>query len=247
MTDTATRPTIVIVHGAWTDASSFADAARMLIEEGYTVLEFANPLRSLAGDSEYLGAFLESRTSGPVVLVGHSYGGALIGAAGLKGGDVRALVYVNAFVPAAGESLLDLLNSGGPVDPTQLFDLVPYPGAPEGDADLFIKREAFGRAFATGLPAGLQAEYYAKQRPITFTAVGAPASGTQAWESLPSWYVAGTADGSIPLALQIRMANRAGSVVTEVDAGHLSMASHPADVTTVIREAAVSAVANATR
>jgi len=240
MTDSFTKPTIVIVHGAWTDASSFAGVQRILTAGGYDVLEFANPLRSLGGDAEYLATFLKTRTSGPVILVGHSYGGALLGAAALSSDTVRGLVYVNAFVPTTGESLLDLLNSAGPVDPSQLFDMVPYAGAPEGDVDLYIKRGPFEPAFATGLPEDVQAEFYAKQRPITFAAVAAPAVEGQAWEKLPSWYVAGTNDGSIPLALQLRMAERAGSTVTTVDAGHLSMVSHPNEVAEVI-EAAVAA------
>jgi len=240
MTDT-NKPTIVIVHGAWTDASSFTAVQRILSDEGYAVLEFANPLRSLAGDTEYLASFLQARTSGPVILVGHSYGGALIGSAALSAANVRGLVYVNAFVPIEGESLLDLLNSAGPVDPTQLFEMVPYPDAPEGDVDLYIQRGPFEPAFATGLSEQLQAEFYAKQRPITFAAVSAPAAGGQAWETLPSWYVTGSADGSIPLALQQRMASRAGATVTEIDAGHLSMVSHPREVATVITTAASSA------
>ena len=238
MTDTATKPTVVIVHGAWTDASSFAGVQQLLTEGGYNVLEFANPLRSLAGDADYLTAFLRSRTSGPVVLVGHSYGGAVIGAAATAVPSVTGLVYINAFVPAVGESLLDLLNSAGPVDPSQLFDMAPYPGAPEGDVDLYIQRGPFEPAFATGLSEELQAEFYAKQRPITFSAVGAPAAAGQAWETLPSWYVAGTVDGSIPLALQLRMAERAGSAVTQLETGHLSMVTHPREVADVIIGAA---------
>jgi len=238
MTDPDPKPTVVIVHGAWTDASSFAGVQRLLSQEGYTVLEFANPLRSLAGDAAYLATFLQTRTSGPVILVGHSYGGAVIGAAGLAATNVRALVYVNAFVPAEGESLLDLLNSVGPVDPAQLFDMTPYPGAPEGDVDLYIQRGPFEPAFATGLSEELQTEFYAKQRPITLAAVGAPAAPGQAWGQLPSWYVAGRVDGSIPLDLQLRMAERAGATVTEVEAGHLSMVGHAREVADVVKAAA---------
>jgi pimeloyl-ACP methyl ester carboxylesterase len=241
MADTATNPSIVIVHGAWTDASSFGGVQQLLTESGFNVLEFANPLRSLAGDADYLAAFLESRTNGPVVLVGHSYGGAVIGAAAAAVSRVTGLVYVNAFVPTEGESLLDLLNSAGPVDPSQLFDMAPYPGAPEGDVDLYIQRGPFEPAFATGLSDELQAEFYAKQRPITFSAVGAPAAAGQAWEKLPSWYVAGTIDGSIPLALQLRMAERAGSAVTQLETGHLSMVTHPREVAEVILTAATGA------
>ena len=240
MTGTVTTPTIVLVHGAWTDASSFTGVQHLLTQQGYRVLEFANPLRSLAGDADYLTTFLKTRTSGPVVLVGHSYGGAIIGAAAAATDTVTGLVYVNAFVPAEGESLLDLLNSAGPVDPSRLFDMAPYAGAPEGDLDLYIQRGPFEPAFATGLSPELQAEFFAKQRPITFSAVGAPAAGRQGWETLPSWYVAGTRDGSIPLALQLRMAERAGATVTQVDSGHLSMVTHPQDVADVIAAAAAT-------
>lgn len=241
MADTAINPSIVIVHGAWTDASSFGGVQQLLTQSGFDVLEFANPLRSLAGDAEYLVTFLESRTSGPVVLVGHSYGGAVIGAAAAAVPRVTGLVYVNAFVPTEGESLLDLLNSAGPVDPSQLFDMAPYPGAPEGDVDLYIQRGPFEPAFATGLSEELQAEFYAKQRPITFRAVGTPAAAGQAWEKLPSWYVAGTIDGSIPLPLQLRMAERAESTVTQLETGHLSMVTHPREVAEVILAAATGA------
>jgi len=236
-----TKPTVVIVHGAWTDASSFTAVETILTRNGYPVLDFANPLRSLSGDSEYLASFLATRTTGPVVLVGHSYGGAVVSEAALSDPDVKSLVYVDAFVPAEGESLLDLLNSAGPVDPTQLFDTIPYPGAPEGDVDLYLKKEAFGPGFANGLPRAEQASYYAKQRPITFAAVNEKASATEAWKTLPSWYVAGTKDASIPLELQLRMANRAGSTVTELKAGHLAMVKEPHKVAKVIETAAASA------
>lgn len=235
------KPTVVIVHGAWTDASSFTAVEKILTRNGYPVLDFANPLRSLSGDSEYLASFLAARTTGPVVLVGHSYGGAVVSEAALSDPDVKSLVYVDAFVPAEGESLLDLLNSAGPVDPTQLFDTIPYPGAPEGDVDLYLKQEAFGPGFANGLPKAEQASYYAKQRPITFGAVNEKASAAEAWKTLPSWYVAGTKDASIPLALQLRMAERAGSTVTEVKAGHLAMVKAAHTVAKVIQTAAASA------
>jgi pimeloyl-ACP methyl ester carboxylesterase len=234
------KPTVVIVHGAWTDASSFTAVEKILTKDGYPVLDFANPLRSLSGDSEYLASFLATHTTGPVVLVGHSYGGAVISEAALTDPDVKSLVYVDAFVPAEGESLLDLLNSAGPVDPTQLFDMTPYPGAPEGDVDLYLKQEAFGPGFANGLSKAEQASYYAKQRPITFSAVNEKASAAQAWKTLPSWYVAGTQDASIPLTLQLEMADRAGSTVTEVKAGHLAMVKEPKKVAKVIETAATN-------
>jgi pimeloyl-ACP methyl ester carboxylesterase len=240
MAITTTKPTVVIVHGAWTDGSSFAEVQGILTAAGHDVLDFANPLRSLAGDVAYLAAFLQARTAGPVILVGHSYGGALIGAAGLKASNVVGLVYVGAFIPIEGESLLGLLSSTGSVDPSQLFDMVPYPGAPDGDVDLYIKRASFGPAFATGLAPDVQATYYARQRPITFTAVSTPSADGQAWQTLPSWYVAGALDGSIPFELQVGMADRAGANVTKIDAGHLSMVSNAREIAGVIEKAAAS-------
>ncbi|MGY1840165.1 alpha/beta fold hydrolase [Modestobacter sp. SYSU DS0903] len=234
------KPTVVIVHGAWTDAGSFSEVQQRLQRGGYTVLDFANPLRSLSGDSAGLASFLQSRTSGPVILVGHSYGGAVITEAATSDPDVRALVYVDAFVPEKGESLLALLSSAGPVDPSALFDMVPYPGSPEGDVDLYLKEAAFHATFANGLPREERDDLYARQRPITFGAVNEAAANEPAWKSLPSWYVAGSEDGSIPLELQERMASRAGAELTTVKAGHLAMTRFPAAVAKVIEEAATA-------
>jgi pimeloyl-ACP methyl ester carboxylesterase len=119
-------------------------------------------------------------------------------------------------------------------------DAVAGPGAPEGDVDLYLKKDAFGPGFANGLSKAEQASFYAEPRPITFDAVDEKASATQAWKTLPSWYVAGTQDASIPLALQLRVADRAGSTVTEIKAGHLAMVKEPKTVAKVIEAAATS-------
>jgi len=138
-----TQPTIVLVHGAWADASSWNAVATELQRREFTVLAPVNPLRSLAGDTAYLSSFLSQRTAGPVVLVGHSYGGNVITNAATGAGDVRALVYVDAFIPDEGETVFQLLGGSGSVfdipDPTAVFDIVGYPGAPEGDAEAFLK------------------------------------------------------------------------------------------------------------
>ncbi|MEV4515478.1 alpha/beta hydrolase [Dactylosporangium sp. NPDC049525] len=230
-----TKPTIVLVHGAWADASSWEKVNSRLQHDGYTVLAAPNPLRGLSSDAAYLAAFLQQRTTGPVILVGHSYGGAVISNAGLSDPDVAALVYVDAFVPDQGETLLGLQNGGG--DPTALFDFVQYPGAPAGDADLYIKTAVYSQVFAADLPAATAAELAAAQRPITFGALVEP-SGPVAWKVLPSWYVLGTADAILPPALQQQMADRAKSKITKVKASHLSMVSKPDAVTTVIESAA---------
>lgn len=231
----APKPTIVLVHGAWADASSWAPVTRRLQDDGYTVLAPANPLRGLGGDAAYLAAFLQQRTTGPVVLVGHSYGGAVITNAAMSDPDVRALVYVNAFAPEQGETVLGLQGGGG--DPSALFDFVQYPGAPAGDVDLYIKQTVFPQLFAADLPAVTRVQLAAAQRPITLSALSEP-SGAPAWKTLPSWYLLGTKDNILPPALQLSMAERAHSRIVTVPASHLSMLSRPVTVANVIVAAA---------
>ncbi|QMU73054.1 alpha/beta fold hydrolase [Streptacidiphilus sp. P02-A3a] len=236
--DTAgAKPTIVLVHGAWADPSSWAQVTERLEGDGYTVLAEPNPLRGLSSDAAYLDAFLEQRVTGPVILVGHSYGGAVITDAAAADPDVKALVYIDAFAPAQGESVLGLVSSDGGANPSAMFDAVQYPGAPAGDADLYIKSALFPQTFANDLPARVGAELAATQEPVTLSALTQP-SGKPAWLSLPSWFLVGTKDNVIPPALQLSMAKRAHGHITEVPASHLSMISHPAAVTHVIEEAA---------
>jgi pimeloyl-ACP methyl ester carboxylesterase len=230
------KPTIVIVHGAWSDSTPFNAVETLLTADGFTVTHFANPLRALGADTDYLAAFLQTRTSGPVVLVGHSYGGAVIGGAALSNPNVTALVYLNAFVPEEGETILDLAGHAGPVDAGALFDMAPFPG--DHNVDLYLKPGAFAGGFVNGLPEELAAPLFAKQRPITYGALSEPARADQAWKTLPSWYVAGTEDHSIDISTQLWMAERAGSTLTTVTAGHLSMTAEPATVARVITEAA---------
>jgi pimeloyl-ACP methyl ester carboxylesterase len=231
------KPTIVMVHGAWADASSWAKVTSSLQQDGYTVLAPPNPLRGLSSDAAYLAAFLQQRTTGPVVLVGHSYGGAVITNAALSDPDVNALVYVNAFAPDRSETILGLQGGGG--DPNTLFDFVQYPGAPPGDVDLYIKTSAFPQAFANDLPATTAAQLAVAQRPITLSALLEP-SGEPAWKTLPSWYLLGTKDNILPASLQLFMAQRAHSHITEVRASHLSMLSKPDTVEDLIIAAARS-------
>jgi len=235
--DSTPKPTVVMVHGAWSDASPFDAVGSQLREAGYPVVNFANPLRALGTDTAYLNAFLETRTEGPVILVGHSYGGAVIGGAAVSDPDVKALVYLNAFVPETGETILDLAAHGGPVDAAALFDMAEFPG--DHNVDLYLKAEPFAGGFANGLTDAQSAEYFAKQRPITYAALSEPA-GEQAWKTLPSWYVAGTEDHSIDIKTQRFMAERAGSTVTELEVSHLSMVADSEAVTDVIIDAATA-------
>jgi pimeloyl-ACP methyl ester carboxylesterase len=229
------KPTVVLVHGAWADGSSWAPVASRLQRKGYPVLVAPNPLRGLASDAAYLAAYLQQHTTGPIVLVGHSYGGAVVTNAALADPDVKALVYVDAFVPDQGDTILGLLGGGG--DPNALFDFVGYPGAPAGDVDLYIKTALFPSLFAGGLPAATSNELAAAQRPITLSALAEP-SATAAWKTLPSWYLVGTEDQILPPALQLTMAQRANSRIVQVRAPHLAMLDKPDAVTDLIVVAA---------
>ena len=235
--DTSPKPTIVLVHGAWSDASPFNEVGDQLRDAGYPVVTFPNPLRSLSLDTSYLNSFLETRTSGPVILVGHSYGGAVIGGAAVTDPDVKALVYLNAFVPDRGETILDLAAHAGPVDAEALFEMAPFEG--EHNVDLYLKAGPFAGGFANGLTEEQTAQYFAAQRPITYAALSEPAE-EQAWTTIPSWYVAGTEDHSIDIRTQRWMAERAGSTLIEVKASHLTMVAEPETVTGVIIDAAAT-------
>ncbi|WP_426518818.1 alpha/beta fold hydrolase [Diaminobutyricibacter sp. McL0618] len=243
ITASATKPTIVLVHGAWADSSSWAPVTAILQAQGYTVLVPPNALRSLASDSAELSAFIQQATTGPVVLVGHSYGGAVITNAATSDPTVKALVYVDAFAPSAGQSVGEIVAGStsalNVADPTTIFNFVANPSSPPGDVDVYLKSSTFNTVFAQDLPATVRAVLASGQRPIAVGALSEP-SGTPAWATIPSWYVVGTADKVIPPATQLQMAATAGSQVTKVDGSHLSMLSRPLQVANVIVQAAHS-------
>jgi pimeloyl-ACP methyl ester carboxylesterase len=190
-----------------------------------------------------VASFLAQRTTGPVVLVGHSYGGFVITNAATGGGDVRALVYVDAFIPDEGEFVFQILGGSGSAlavpDPTTVLDLAGYPGAPEGDVEAFLTPETVHTSFAQDLPEADRWLIAAGQRPITLSANTTP-SGPAAWKSLPSWAVVGLQDKVIPPDTQRRMAERAGATITTADASHVSMVSQPKVTIEAILAAAAS-------
>jgi len=238
------KPTIVLVHGAWADGSSWNAVSTELQSQGFTVLTPPNLLHGVAGDAGYVASFLAQRTSGPVVLVGHSYGGVVITNAGTGGGDVKALVYIDAFIPDVGENVFQILGGSGSAldvpDPTTVLDIVGYPGAPDGDAEAFLKPATVHDAFAPDLSEADRWLIAASQRPISLSANTSPTE-TAAWKTIPSWALVGTDDRVIPAATQRRMAERAGSTITEVAASHVSMVSQPSATIAAIL-AAVAAV-----
>lgn len=233
-------PTIVLVHGAWDNATGWNAVVERLQQRGYPVIAVANPLRALASDAAYVSSVLAT-IEGPVVLVGHSYGGAVITNAAAGHSNVKALVYIAAFVPDEGESLLQLssLNPGSKIGPTSL---TPRPYSMEDGnvvIDLYLTQEAVRTAFASDVPRRVADQMFATQRPLTQAAFESP-SGVPAWKTIPSWYLVASNDQTIPPATQRFMAERAGAHTTEVRSSHIAHISRPAQTSQIIVEAADS-------
>src|SRR5467141_1714506 len=248
--DTASspKPSIVLVHGAWADGSSWSGVVARLQDDGYTVYVPPNPLRGLASDNASLRSFLATIT-GPIVLVGHSYGGAVITNAATGNPNVKALVFIDAFAPGQGESLGQLSSIPPPPglspsclsgDPTQVFNFVPLTS---GGVDTYVKQSLFPSCFANDLPPSQGAVLASTQRAFALSAL-AEKSGVPAWRTIPSWYLVGTIDLAIPSWAQLFMAQRAGSTIVQVRASHLSMLSHAPAVSDLIQQAATTVTGN---
>ncbi|WP_329479263.1 alpha/beta hydrolase [Kribbella sp. NBC_01484] len=241
--DQPVKPTIVLVHGAWADGSSWSAVTSRLQSDGYTVNVEANPLRSVASDAQYLRDLLAS-IPGPIVLVGHSYGGMVITNAATGNPNVRALVYVDAFIPDQGDSVGALASAqpGSALDPNSSITAVPIHDANGTviNADVYIKPAQFPALFAGGIPVEQAAVLAAGQRPLTASTLGEPFTGVPAWKTIPSWDLIGTADKVLPPAEQEIMAHRAGAHIVKVNAPHLSMVAKPGAVTELIETAAHS-------
>jgi len=228
----AAKPTIVLVHGAFADSSSWDGVVARLERDGYPVLGLANPLRDLAGDSAYLSSVLDT-IPGPVVLVGHSYGGAVITDAAAGHANVKALVYIAAFAPDQGESSLGITGEyPGSQLPSSLV-VRPFPGG----QDAYIDPAAFRKVFAADLPAREARLMAAEQRPVAMAALAAPSSAP-AWRTIPSWYLVAGADRAIPPAAERAMAQRAHAhTVTITGASHAVSVSHPEAVADLVEAA----------
>ena len=239
MSETTTDTlTVVLVHGAFADGSSWNGVIERLQADGVQVTAPAVPLRGISIDSAYLASTLQ-QIPGPVLLVGHSYGGAVISNAASEADNVAGLVFVCAFAPDEGERL-------GEVTPTSKDAilgpaLVPHQ-YPDGDGtanEFIVDPQKFHEAFAADLTAEQAATMAATQRPIAEAAFS-EASGTPAWKSLPSWAVIATGDKAAGTDLTRSMAERAGATITELDGSHVIMVAKPEAVTDVIQTAAAA-------
>lgn len=230
------KPTIVLVHGAFAEASSWNGVVAILQKQGYPVVAVANPLRSVKGDAQYLGDIVDS-IRGPVVLVGHSYGGLVTGGLAVAGRNIKGLVFVAAFAAEVGETAAGL--SGKFPGSTLGSALAPPVTLTGGGNDLYIRGDKFHDQFAADVPAADAKLMAASQRPITEGALNEPASAT-AWKQIPSWFIHGDQDRNIPLEVLSFMAERAHSRKTVVVAGasHAVMVSHPEAVADLIIAAA---------
>ena len=231
------EPTIVLVHGDWADASSWSSVIERLQARDLEVVAPPNLLRGPAADAGYLASYLRT-TSGPIVLVAHSYGGFVITNAATGNPNVEALVYIDSFMPDEGEILGELAARWG----SSIGETALNPVPSDGGVDLYLRWEAnppypgFAEGFANGVEPEKAAVLAAAQRPAAAAQFEEP-SGPPAWKTIPSWSLIGELDLVIPPALQEEMSDRAGAKVRRVRAGHLSLITHPAEVTEMILSA----------
>ncbi|GAA4737244.1 alpha/beta fold hydrolase [Phytohabitans rumicis] len=229
------NPTVVLVHGAFADSSGFNVITKRLVADGFPVIAAPNPLRGLASDAAQVKALL-ANIEGPIVLVGHSYGGAVISAAATGNREVKALVYLAAFVPEAGESAQALVEKFPGSTVGESLKPVPLPG---GQVDLYIDPRVFHPHFAADVPAEEAALFAITQRPATGQALGEPATGPQAWQTIPNYNLISGADRIIPPAAQEFMAQRSGAQVQMVEgASHMVFVSRPGATVGLIEKAA---------
>ena len=235
-----TTPTVVLVHGAFADASGFAGIIRILRGEGVEVRAPANPLRGLAGDADAIARYTTS-IDGPIVLVSHSYGGAVISQAAPSVKDVRGLVFLSAFAPDEGESCASVQEPFPPALLASTLMPSPYdaPGA-AGGPDFFIKIADFHETFCADLPDDVAASMAVSQRPLSAAAFteNATAAG---WKSIPSWFLVSEKDNAIPPDAERFMAERMNATTESVDGSHAAFIAHPEVAAALVLKAVAAA------
>jgi pimeloyl-ACP methyl ester carboxylesterase len=236
------RHTIVLVHGAFAESSSWDRVIDPLVAEGHRVIAAANPLRSLAGDAAAVSDLVRT-IDGPVVLAAHSYGGAVISNVDTHAGEIVGLVYVDGFAPDAGENCFQLaaMFPGSMLGETTVQ---PVPRS-DGTTDFYVARDPFHDIFCADVPAPQAALMAATQRPATQEALVEPSGDRPLWKSVPSWFLIGEEDRIIPAPLQHYMAERAHAhgTVEIPGASHVALVSHPEATAHMILDAAALRVA----
>ncbi|MGY5100377.1 alpha/beta fold hydrolase [Streptomyces sp. 900105245] len=232
------KPTIVLVHGAFADASSWSGVVERLQRSGYKVIAAANPLRGVPQDSAYIASLLKS-VKGPIVLAGHSYGGAVISQAAAENNNVKALVFINAIMPDVGESFTTLSAKFAPPLLSQALRQVPFRnGDGSTGTDNYVQTDKFHKVFAADLPTSRTDVFAASQRPIAASAFTDKLTGA-AWRDKPSYVLVGKQDRAINPDLERYEAKRAKARKTvEIDASHASLISQPQAVENLIVDAA---------
>jgi pimeloyl-ACP methyl ester carboxylesterase len=231
------KATIVLVHGAFAGSSSWNPVITALQSDGYRVIAAANPLRSLAGDGDYVARLVKS-VPGPVVLVGHSYGGEVITVAAADASNIKSLVFVAGLAPETGESAASL---GSRFPTGTLGETLTKPVLQaNGAGDVYIDQSKFRAQFAADVPEADAMQMAVTQRPITAEALGEASAAPATWKTIPSWFIYGSLDRNIPAALHAFMAKRAGAkeAVEIRGASHVVMVSHPREVAAMIERAA---------
>jgi pimeloyl-ACP methyl ester carboxylesterase len=233
-----TKQTVILVHGAYAESSSWDGVIGPLAAEGHRVIAWSNPLRSVAGDAAALSDLLRS-TEGPVLLVGHSYGGAVMTNVPADAGQVTGLVFIGGFALAPGESAADAsaLAPGSTLGET--LQRVPLA---EGGADTYIQQDRYHQQFCADLPDEQAMLMSVTQRPITEAALNEPSGEKSLWSTVPSWFLFGELDHNIPAGAHHRMAERAAARRTQEvpGASHVVGVSHAAEATRMVLEAAAA-------
>jgi pimeloyl-ACP methyl ester carboxylesterase len=237
----SSAPTVVLAHGAFADASSWADVITALHDAGVDAVAPPNLLRSIPIDSAYLTSFVD-QFDGKKLLVGHSYGGAVITQTGTDARDIVGLVFVNAFAPDADEKLGDINARYPDIPLSAALRTITYPKDGGGTGtEAYIDLASFHDAFCADVPAEKARVMAETQRPISLDAFSTTVTGTPAWKSIPSWAIVGRNDHAIHPDAERDMGKRAGSEVVEIDSAHASPVSHPDAVTEVILRAVKAA------
>jgi pimeloyl-ACP methyl ester carboxylesterase len=232
------QPTVILVHGAYAESSSWNDVAATLVAEGHRVIAYANPLRTIAGDAAGLSDLVRT-IDGPVVLAGHSYGGAVITNVAADAGDIAALVFVAGFALEAGESPGDAASRAPGGTLAETLQTVPLPG---GGVDTYIAPGKFHHQFCADVPEREAMLMAVTQRPITEAALNEPSGADPLWKTVPSWFIFGGQDRNIPVGAHRIMAERAGARRTAeiAPASHAIGVSRAPETARMILEAARS-------